>query len=60
VRITVAQWMTPNGTNVTHVGLKPDVEVKMTEEDIKANRDPQLDKAVELLTQKSLRISWDN
>ncbi len=52
VRITVAQWMTPNGTNVTHVGLKPDVEVKMTEEDIKANRDPQLDKAVELLTQK--------
>jgi len=32
--------------------LKPDVEVKMTEEDIKANRDPQLDKAVELLTQK--------
>jgi len=52
VRITVARWLTPNGTNVTHVGLKPDVEVKMTEEDIKANRDPQLDKAVELLTQK--------
>jgi carboxyl-terminal processing protease len=52
VRITVARWLTPNGTNVTHVGLKPDVEVKMTEEDIKANRDPQLDKAVELLSQK--------
>ena len=28
-------------------GIKPDYEVKLTDEDIKAKRDPQLDKALE-------------
>ncbi len=51
VRITVARWLTPNGRTIHKVGLKPDVEVQRTAEDIKAGRDPQLDKAVELLTQ---------
>lgn len=52
VRITVARWLTPNGGNVTDTGLTPDYEVQLTEEDMKAGLDPQLDKAIELLTNK--------
>lgn len=49
VRITIARWLTPKGRQINEVGLKPDVEVQLTEEDVKGQRDPQLDKAVELL-----------
>jgi len=49
VRITIALWLTPKGRQISGKGLKPDVEVKLTKEDIKAKRDPQLDKAVELI-----------
>lgn len=52
VRITVARWLTPNGRQIHEVGLTPDVEVALTEEDAQAEKDPQLDKAVELLTQE--------
>lgn len=49
VRITVARWLTPDGKTIHEVGLTPDVVVELTEEDIANDRDPQLDKAVELL-----------
>lgn len=47
VKITVAKWLTPSGAQINNVGIKPDVEVKMTGEDYENDRDPQLDKAVE-------------
>lgn len=50
VRITVARWLTPKERQINKVGLEPDVVVPITEEDITNNRDPQLDKAVEVLT----------
>lgn len=31
------------------MGIVPDYEVKITEEDVKAGKDPQLDKALEIL-----------
>ena len=49
VRITIAKWLTPDERTIHQVGLTPDVVVEMTEDDYKANRDPQLDKAVEVL-----------
>ncbi len=49
LHITFAKWLTPKETWVNKKGLKPDIEVKLTEEDIKAKRDPQLEKAKELL-----------
>lgn len=49
VRVTIARWLTPKERQINEVGLQPDVEVKITEEDVKAGKDPQLDKAVELL-----------
>jgi carboxyl-terminal processing protease len=49
VRITIAKWLTPNGNTIHEIGLTPDVTVELTADDITAKRDPQLDKAVEVL-----------
>ncbi len=49
LKVTVAKWLTPNGLSISEQGLAPDVEVKFTEKDVEANRDPQLEKAVEIL-----------
>lgn len=50
VRITVARWLTPDGRTIHEVGLTPNYEVLITDEDLSADIDPQLDKAVELLS----------
>ena len=49
VKITMAEWLTPKGRFINEIGIEPDVVVERTEEDYHAGRDPQLDKAVELL-----------
>jgi len=51
VRVTIAHWLTPKGRLIHEVGLTPDVEVTMTEEDIKAKLDPQLDAAIKILVE---------
>ena len=57
VRVTIARWLTPNGRTIHEKGLEPDVAVEITEADIQAEHDPQLEKAVELLTRnQSLHI----
>jgi carboxyl-terminal processing protease len=52
VRITIARWLTPNGNQINDVGLTPDIEVPYTQEDVDADRDPQLDAAIEFFNQK--------
>ncbi len=49
IKITVANWLTPKGNHINNVGLAPDVEVKLTEDDYKGEKDPQLAKALEIL-----------
>jgi len=49
LKVTVANWLTPNGSHITDVGLEPDVVVEMTPEDFDQELDPQLDKALELV-----------
>ncbi len=49
LKITIAKWLTPKGESITDRGLEPDIKVEMTEEDYNANRDPQLDKAIEII-----------
>jgi len=49
LKITIAKWLTPKGEIITDKGIEPDVKVEMTEEDYKEGRDPQLDKAIELI-----------
>lgn len=49
LKVTVANWLTPNGKLITDEGLEPDIKVEMTEEDYEEDRDPQLEKAIEII-----------
>ena len=49
VRITIAKWLTPKERQINGVGLTPDYVVELTDADITAGNDPQLDKAIQLL-----------
>jgi carboxyl-terminal processing protease len=49
VRITIAKWLTPLKRTIDHIGLTPDVVVKITKDDVTAGRDPQLDTATKTL-----------
>ncbi len=49
VRVTIAQWFTPNDRLIHQTGLDPDVEVEFTEEDFENERDPQLEAAIRAL-----------
>ena len=49
VNITIQKYLTPNGTDINKKGITPDIEVKLTEEDIKNKNDVQLKKAIEVL-----------
>ena len=49
LKITVAKWFTPNGTSIADEGLKPDIEIELTPEDIDTGKDSQLDKAIEII-----------
>ena len=52
LKITVANWLLPKGQTIEENGLTPDFEVKLTEEDIENKKDPQLEKALEVLKQE--------
>jgi carboxyl-terminal processing protease len=49
VRVTIARWLTPNKRQIHGLGLEPDHVVEI--EDMFGDVDPQLQKAIELLTQ---------
>jgi len=49
LKITVAKWLTPNGNLIEQKGLTPDYLVEFTKKDLESKKDPQLEKAVELL-----------
>jgi len=49
LKVTIAKWLTPNGKSISEGGLTPDYEVKITDADFKAEKDPQMEKALELL-----------
>ncbi len=50
LHVTVAHWLTPDGTDLSSEGLTPDVVMETTEEQRQAGVDPVLDKAIELLS----------
>lgn len=49
LKITIAKWFTPNDRSIDGTGLEPDIVVPVEEADIEAERDPQLDRAIEFL-----------
>ena len=48
-KITIAKWLTPNGSSINDEGVSPDEEIEYSIEDFKEERDPQMDKAMEIL-----------
>jgi len=52
LKVTIARWLTPNGNSISHSGIKPDVAVEITADDLKAGRDPQKDRAIKILLGK--------
>jgi carboxyl-terminal processing protease len=49
LKVTVAHWYTPGGINIGKAGIKPDDTVSLSDDDYNAGRDPQLDKAMQML-----------
>jgi carboxyl-terminal processing protease len=49
LKVTIAKWLTPNGSQISEIGLAPDYEVQITAADEEAKKDPQLDKAIEIV-----------
>ena len=49
LKITIAKWFTPNGLSIDENGIPPSVPVSRSDDDYANGRDPQLDKALELI-----------
>ena len=53
LRVTFEHWFTPNRINLYDTkGIQPDIEIVPTDAQRKLNQDPQLDRAIQFLTQK--------
>lgn len=50
VKITIAKWLTPEGKSIDEEGIEPNEKIELNEEDLNQDKDPQLDKALEILT----------
>lgn len=50
LKVTIARWLTPNGVSISKSGITPDVVVELTNKDIEEKRDPQMEKALEVLS----------
>ena len=51
LKVTIARWLTPNGLSISQDGIEPKFIVKYSPTDREAGRDPQLEKAIEILNQ---------
>ena len=49
IGVTIALWLTPNKRSINHLGLAPDIRVEITQADIDAKLDFQLETAAQAL-----------
>jgi carboxyl-terminal processing protease len=49
LKVTFARWYTPEGLDISADGVVPDKKVELTQEDINADRDPQLLEAIRMI-----------
>jgi len=52
LKITVAEWLTPNGLNINTAGITPDTEVKEDWDKEAVGEDVMIDKALEIIRTK--------
>ncbi|HCC22521.1 TPA: hypothetical protein DEP86_03920 [Candidatus Uhrbacteria bacterium] len=50
LKLTIALWLTPDGQSIDQAGITPDQVVELTVDDFNNDRDPQYDRAIEILT----------
>jgi carboxyl-terminal processing protease len=53
LRVTIAEWFTPDGNTIDETGIVPDIVVERTQADFFDNLDPQLDRAIEVLNESN-------
>ncbi|MBI2577783.1 MAG: hypothetical protein HYV77_02975, partial [Candidatus Wildermuthbacteria bacterium] len=49
LKVTIAYWYTPLRNKIEGTGLTPDIAVAMTDEDFEQGKDPQLERALEVV-----------
>lgn len=49
LKVTVAQWLTPEGASISNGGLSPTIVIELTAEDREAQRDTQKEAAIRFL-----------
>lgn len=47
--VSIAKWLTPDGLQIDGVGIRPDISIQLTDEDVDLRRDVQLWKAIDVL-----------
>ena len=51
LNLTIAKYLTPGGADINKTGISPDIEVKLTLDDLKNKKDTQLETAKAILAQ---------
>jgi carboxyl-terminal processing protease len=49
LKVTIAEWLTPDGNSIHETGITPDIEAIRTKEEFNDDVDPVLDKALEVI-----------
>ncbi|PIR47391.1 peptidase S41 [Candidatus Uhrbacteria bacterium CG10_big_fil_rev_8_21_14_0_10_50_16] len=52
LKITIAEWLTPQGRSINKQGITPDEEVTFTEEDLAEGIDTQFERALSILNEE--------
>jgi carboxyl-terminal processing protease len=55
LKVTIAEWLTPEGRSINEVGIEPDEDLEVTEEDLNEERDPVLERAIDLVGTDEMR-----
>lgn len=50
INLTIAKYLTPLGHDINKKGIEPDIEVKLTEQDLQLKKDAQLNQAKVIMT----------
>lgn len=57
LKVTIARWLTPDGTSISLRGLKPTYVVDRTPEQRMAKVDPQMDAALDFLAGRAVKVA---
>ncbi|MCK5460683.1 S41 family peptidase [Candidatus Gracilibacteria bacterium] len=49
LKVTIAEWLTPNGRSINKEGIHPDEKIERTNEDYENNFDPAMERALDLV-----------